>query len=105
MAEKSWKVAERRIARTLGSERAPLSGATGRPTRSDTDHPQLFIQVKHLTRAYILALFEQTAKDAKKEGKIPIVVIHKRGTQQRVATIDFDWLVQLWELWQSERMK
>ncbi len=40
------KTQERRVARYFGVERTPLSGGASRHTRSDTLHPDLFIEVK-----------------------------------------------------------
>jgi len=40
------KTQERRVARYFGVERTPLSGGASRHTRSDTLHPDLFLEVK-----------------------------------------------------------
>mgnify|MGYP000423855145 CR=1 FL=1 len=47
MARSTWKKLERRVARFFGSERTPLSGGNSKHTRSDSLHPDLFIEAKH----------------------------------------------------------
>ena len=41
---------------------------------SDSTHPVLFIETKHKSKSAVRTLYDETAKKAKKEDKIPIVV-------------------------------
>lgn len=82
---KPWKDTERRIARYLGTERNPGSGAANTGTRSDTKHPDLYVEIKHGAVAelgWVAAerLFEKTRARAAAEGKEPVLVLHAKGT-------------------------
>ena len=79
MADKTWKKAERRICRYFGAERNPLSGENSRHTRSDCLHETLYIEVKHRKKHSAVTLCDDTAKKAKKEGKIPVVCLAEKG--------------------------
>ena len=85
MPPKTWKSVERRIARYLGTERTPLSGGNSRQTRSDTLHPLLYAEIKHGKRpwtwAAISRLWLDTAEQAGLEGKVPVVIIHRKGVR------------------------
>ena len=78
---KSWKLLERKIAKMFGTERTPLSGGNSRITRSDTLSKDFFIECKLRKNPAVWNLYERTEKLAKKEGKIPIVVIKKKNKQ------------------------
>lgn len=89
MPEKSWKAVERRIARRLGGERNPLSGIQGGAgTHGDIIHSVFYGEIKHLQRAAILTLHAKTGELGRKEGKTPLTIIHKKGTEQYVVCID-----------------
>lgn len=45
------KQQERRVSRFFGVERTPLSGGASRHTRSDTLHPDLYIEIKSASKA------------------------------------------------------
>lgn len=79
MADKRWKVAERRVAAFFGSERTPLSGGTSKMTRSDTLHPDLFVEVKSRVKHTTVTLWDDTKKKALKEGKVPVVVLVEKS--------------------------
>ena len=86
MPPKTWKVVERRIARYLGTERTPLSGGNGRQTRSDTLHFRLYCEVKHGSScpkswSAIRKLWDDTSQKARVEGKIPVVILHRKGAR------------------------
>ena len=66
---------ERRIAKLFGGRRTPLSGFRSLHTSSDIIHDKLYIECKRRKRISILDLFPEIVKKAKKENKIPILVI------------------------------
>ena len=74
-----WKALERRVARRFGAERTPLSGGASRITRSDSLHPELYIETKGRARHTAVALWRDTAAKAKVEGKVPVVVLAEKG--------------------------
>lgn len=76
--EPSWKEAERRHARRMGTERQPLSGIRGGRTHSDSQHPTVYSEHKHTKGAAVLTLLAKTRKLAKREGKMPLIAITSR---------------------------
>lgn len=85
MSEKAWKKVERRVAAYFGTVRNPLSGGNARHSRSDSLSTTLFIEVKHgagvpRTWAKIEELFLETERLARLENKIPLVVLHRKGS-------------------------
>jgi hypothetical protein len=80
----SWKRRERDAAALFGSRRKVLSGSSGRDdqTRSDSDHPRLFIESKFRASSSVRSLWEKTRELARREGKTPVVMLytkHKPG--------------------------
>lgn len=97
MPDASWKQAERHAATVFGTVRTPLSGGNGGVTRSDTFHPRLFVEVKRRRRFPVVALFHEVADLARREGKIPVVVLaaHRRRNLFAVVPLDRDYLLAL----------
>ena len=82
MPTKTWKDVERKIAMMFGARgRTPLSGGNSGHTRSDTLHDKLFIEVKHRKSFSIFSLFRQVKELAKREGKIPLIVLHETSSR------------------------
>ena len=80
MSDKAWKAFERRVASWFGAAgRTPLSGGNSKHTRSDTLHDTLFIEAKQRKRHTAVALWDDTAKLAKKEGKLPVVCLAEKN--------------------------
>ena len=79
---KVWKVLELTVAKYWGVARNALSGSNSHITMSDTLHPYLYIECKYSKSLpkYITDLWADTARKAKEEGKIPVVVM--KGRQQ-----------------------
>lgn len=75
----TWKRFERIVASFFGTKRTPLSGGNSGHTRSDTLHPDLFIEAKFREKHTIYTLFEDTKAKAKIEKKIPLVVLKEKG--------------------------
>ena len=76
---KSWKKLEQKVARMRETERTPLSGGNSRQTRSDTLDNTFFIECKLRKDPAVWNLYEQVEELAKKENKIPVLVIKKKG--------------------------
>jgi hypothetical protein len=76
----TWKSSERRIARMFGAERNVGSGSMGRKdkTSSDSTHPTLYIECKLREKHSAVSLYDDTAKKAKKEKKIPVVTLSEK---------------------------
>lgn len=79
----TWKSIERKIAHAFGTRRNPLSGSNGRHSKSDTLHPELYIEIKHgKPRSFrFYSIWERTKEFAKEEDKIPILIFHPIGTR------------------------
>ena len=99
----SWKAEERRTCATLKMLRSPLSGRNGGAgTNGDCYDPttarsNLYVEIKHYATGRVPggALFRDTRDKAKKEKRTPIVVMHEKGTRNRFAWIDFEFLCEL----------
>lgn len=99
MPDKTWKAAERRIAARLGGKRNPLSGIrSGHGTHGDILHPTIYGEFKHTQRAAILTLLRATRKLAKQEHKMPLIVMHEKGTQNYAAVLPLDDFTKIWDL-------
>lgn len=84
MPDKTWKANERRIAAKFGTTRNPLSGGNSGHTRSDTLHPRLFIEIKQRKRIPFWKDFQAAREMARKEGKMPLFVMHQTGTKDDI---------------------
>lgn len=82
MHRNTWKSSERRIAKIFNTHRTPLSGGSSRHTQSDTLHKKLFIEVKHRKKPAHDKLWNDTKQKAKKENKLPILVLLKKGSKE-----------------------
>jgi len=96
MPDKAWKAFERRIAKSLGTDRTPLSGVTSRHTSSDTLHPDLYVECKQRGHSATCTWFRQTRLQAKKEEKMPVIALHQSGSPYTLAVIDWDLFRKLW---------
>lgn len=79
MADKAWKQFERRVARYFGVERNALSGGNSKITRSDTLHPDLFIECKQRKRFAAIRLWDETKHLADREAKTPVVCLSEKN--------------------------
>lgn len=77
MADKTWKVHERRTALALGGKRM---GNRGRNT-NDVEHDWLAIECKHTKKLpdWIKAAMRQAELNRDSAAKLPIVVLHELG--------------------------
>jgi len=95
MPDKSWKRAERAVAKKLGGARNPLSGRSGGHSSGDVIHSTLYVEVKQRAHFALFTLFRDTAKKARKEGKTPVVVLHERGRKTRLYIVSEKTLLEL----------
>ncbi len=68
--DKAWKAFERRVAAFFKTERNALSGGNSKLTRSDTLHPELFIECKQRKRFAVIRLWDETKRLADAERKL-----------------------------------
>ena len=95
MPDKTWKAVERRIAKMFGGTRNPLSGRNSRHTSADIIHPSLYIEVKHRSRIPFYKVWKDVYAKAKSEGKIPVLVIHEKGSETYLAVVDAKFLAEV----------
>ncbi len=87
VADKRWKVTERRIAALLGGRRVPVSGR-GRGDQPDIAHPWLSLEVKDRAALPLwlldaLAQAEASATPA----QLPVAVLHRAGDRHDAALV------------------
>lgn len=91
----TWKGLERKISKSLGTERTPLSGGNSKQTRSDTLSDKFFCEVKLRASFSIVALYRKTSEMARKEAKIPVLCIKEKSRHGELAVIDWDYFIEL----------
>jgi hypothetical protein len=91
----TWKQLERRIAATFGTERTPLSGSNSKMTASDTLSDRYFIEVKLRADIPFYSTFLKAQQQAKREGKLPIVVFHKKASMQNIVMLELKDFVDI----------
>lgn len=96
MTDKPWKQFERRIAKSLNTERTPLSGIASRHTSSDTLHKDLYVECKSTSRSATCSLFRTVRERARREHKLSVLSLHQKGYPGTVAVVDWDLFVRLW---------
>ena len=92
---KAWKRFELRVAKLLGGVRNPLSGGASRHTSGDVIHPRFYIKCKQRAKWLIWTLWENVRRKARKEGKIPLLVIHKKGRKEALVVLEIKDFVKL----------
>jgi len=77
----TWKQRERQAAALFGARRQVLSGSAGRDdrSRSDSTHERLFLETKLRASHAAVALYDDTKVLARKEGKVPVVILAQKG--------------------------
>lgn len=76
---KAWKDNELKFSKLFGTSRNALSGGNSHLTRSDTLHPEFYIEVKDGLQSKPTALWIDTVSKAKLEHKIPMLIQHAKG--------------------------
>jgi len=102
---KSWKKLEQKVARLRGTERTPLSGGNSRQTRSDTLDDTFFIECKLRKNPAVWNLYEQVEELAKKENKLPVLVIKKKGKHGELFIVNDRYLKAFIENWEAKNEK
>ena len=97
---KSWKKLEQKVARMRETERTPLSGGNSRQTRSDTLDDTFFIECKLRKDPAVWNLYEQVEELAKKENKLPVLVIKKKGKHGELFIVNDRYLKAFIENWE-----
>ena len=97
MPDKAWKAFERRIAKSLGTVRTPLSGRHSRITAGDTLHTHMLVECKCTALSTTCKLFRKTRTLARVEDKIPVLALHQKRFPGAVAVIDWDFFLELYD--------
>lgn len=84
---KTWKDNELKFSKLFGTSRNALSGGNSHLTRSDTLHPEFYIEVKHGLQCKPTSLWQDTVAKAKLEHKIPMLIQHAKGEKTTDARI------------------
>ena len=93
----TWKQRERQIADDFNTKRNPLSGSMSGHSSSDSLSETFYLESKLRANPPGWNLFIDTRDKAKKEGKIPIVIVSKKFHRDKIAMVDYDFLVSLLE--------
>jgi len=94
---KRWKAIELKVAKSLNTERTPLSGGNSKMTRSDTLDGKLFVEVKHRATFSVVSLYRKTLALARRENKTPVLCLKAKGKHGELAVIDWKLFVKLWK--------
>lgn len=103
MPDKAWKAFERRIAKSLGVDRTPLSGSLSRLTSSDTLHPDLYVECRYRSRLSVHTWWLVVRQFALKEHKVPVLALHQAESRTTMAVIDWRFFLKLWNDYIHER--
>ena len=98
MNRRTWKKGEQRVAAFFGTLRTSLSGGNSKITRSDTMHPDLFVEVKHRKRNSVRTLHDEVKAQAAAEGKTPVLAYLDLGRPGFLLVIhsgDFEQVVRI----------
>lgn len=94
-ANGTWKSLERKVAKLLGGTRTPLSGGSSKHTRGDVIHPDFYVECKLRKRMAVWSLFRETEILAKREGKMPVVVLKEKGKKGELVVLRLTDFVEL----------
>ena len=99
MPDKTWKAFERKVAKILGGKRIPSSGAAP-GFKGDVEHPLFFIECKHGLQIpkTIVSWYLKAKEQAKKESKIPIVVMKPKGKHEEYVVISLTDFAKLFSI-------
>lgn len=105
MPDKAWKAFERRIAKSLGTVRTPLSGGASRHTTSDTLHPDLYVECRYRASSALFRWWFVVRQSAIKERKVPIMAMHLKGAKKSLAVIEWRIFLKLWEAYDLQQRR
>ena len=94
-SRRTWKKRESKIARDFGTQRNPLSGSMSGHSSSDSLSNTFYLESKLRAKPPGWNLFLDTKEKAKIEKKVPIVVLSKKFHKDKIAMIDYDFLLEL----------
>ena len=87
---KVWKSFERTVSKFFKTTRNPLSGGASKHTRSDTLHPDLYVECKYRKTDALWTLFKDTREKAIGESKVPVVCTKQKGQPGFLVTLHCD---------------
>lgn len=93
MTDARFKRAERRVAEMLGTRRTPLSGGNSAHTRSDTLHPDLYVEVKLAKRPPLWDRMHELRKRARRVGRSPLTLVTHPDNGPRLVLMDLEDMV------------
>jgi len=81
-SSRGWKQTEEKAADVVGTKRTPFSGSNSGLTSSDSLHDRLFLECKTKEKHAIMTLFKDTQELAKKENKLPVLVLRENKSKE-----------------------
>ena len=93
----TWKKREMKIAKDFDTKRNPLSGSMSGHSSSDSLSDTFYLESKLRANPPGWNLFIDTRDKAKRENKIPIVILSKKYHKDNIAMVDYDFLLGLLE--------
>lgn len=93
--KETWKKIERKVAKKLGGTRNPLSGSHGKHTSGDVIHPVFYIECKYRKNLAVATIFNEVKTNAKKEKKIPILILKEKGKTGELVVLTLDDFTKL----------
>ncbi len=92
---KPWKAAEYRAARKLGGRRSALSGGRGSNCKGDVELPGWYVECKYRKQFYVMSMFLEVEKKAKKEGKNLLLILTEKNTHGQLAVMRIEYFKDL----------
>ena len=97
--KRTWQKLEQRVCEKFGGRRTPLSGSNSQHRTAadciETFFPWLYIEVKLRAKFAHHTLFKQSAKMAKTEGKMPLLVTHLKNEESELVTLRIEDFLDL----------
>ena len=91
----TWKKRESQIAKDFGTNRNPLSGSMSGHSSSDSLSDKFYLESKLRINPPGWTLFMDTRDKAKREGKIPVIILSKKYHKDKISMIDYNFLLEL----------
>ena len=92
---KTWKNFELKVAKDLGGKRNPLSGRSGGHCAGDVISSLFLVEVKYNDFLPAARVFEDIAKQAYKDFKIPLVAFKRKGQRGYLFIVNKDLILDL----------
>lgn len=98
-AKRTWQLLEQRVCAKFGGRRTPLSGSNSQHGTSadciNTRYPKFYIEIKLRSNFLHHSIFKAAAKEAKKEGKTPILVTHVKSEESELVVLRIEDFLKL----------